>query len=642
MRNGDPLRAVYPITRAGGEILGYPVYGSFDELPEAPDLALLSIPAEGTPEVIAQAAAAGVKTAVVFACGFAEAGDAGKELQDRVVQAASGSQLRIVGPNCMGICDLHAKLMATYFSDLPTQPGEVGFISQSGAFGGIAFADLYRAGVGISKFASIGNMSDVSHAELIGHYAADDSTKVIAAFIEGVSHGVELLDAIAAATPLKPVVILKGARTETGRAAAVSHTGSLAGESRVWDALLREAGAIVAEDTEDLFDAAATLARYAGRLPRGKSLAIATISGGPAVAAADVCERYALELPNLDEALSECRSLVPPFASLRNPVDFTSQIKREDYAPAVAAVASRPEVDVVLAINVGLNVAEFAEAFVDVPAKDGKPVVGFVIGPALEAIFAAAGIPNLPSVERAVRAASRLCSYAEIRGRPDTGGPRYRFDPSPITGVVVGEFEAKRLLAGHGFKVAQEEQVGSWEEALAAADRIGYPVVLKVSSDAVTHKTDAGGVFLHLRDGAALAEAWGLLTSRFPDDPALVQAMVGGGVELILGARRDDISGPTVMVGAGGVLAEILDDVTFARAPLSPGKATEAVNRLEHQALLEGPRGTPAVDREELRDLLERLSAFLVANPSLTEIDVNPVIATSDGLVAVDALLYCG
>jgi acyl-CoA synthetase (NDP forming) len=636
--------AVYPITRTPGPILGHESYRSVAELPEAPDLVLVSVPAEVVPEAIAEAAAAGARSAVVFACGFSEAGAAGRDLQERMLAGARPAGLRVVGPNCMGVCNLDEGLYGTYFTNLPTDAGSVGFVSQSGGFGGTAFKELFALGVGISKFASIGNMSDVTHAELIRYLGDDEPTRVVAAFVEGVPNGADLLDAVAEVSAVKPVVVLKGARTKSGQVAAASHTGSLAAEGRVWEALLREAGALVAEDSDDLFDTAATLVRCEGRLPRGRRTAIATVSGGPSVIGADACDDYGLELPPLDEQLEHARALVPDFASFGNPVDFTSQTPRPNYAPAVAAVAAVPEVDSLLAINVGFDAPEFAEAFVAVWEQGDKPVVGYLVGEKIEAIFADHGIPNLPSTERAVRAARRLWDRARSQERASavSRGVRFRFEPASGLGDgAMDEHAAKRLLADHGIPVTREAPVTDVAGAVAAAGEIGYPVALKLLSETVLHKTDAGGVVLGLRNADELEQAFAQFAERFPGESLLVQEMVPGGVELIVGARRDPQAGPIVMLGIGGVFVELLEDVVFARASLGPTRAVELVDELRAQRLLDGFRGAEPVNRAALAEVVERLGALLVANAEIAEIDLNPVIASGGTVTVADALIRC-
>ena len=631
--------AVYPISRSVDEIESYPTVRSLTGLLEPPDLVLVSIPAEAVPEAISDAVSIGARAAIVLACGFAEAGAEGSALQNELVAQAEAGGMRLIGPNCMGVSDLRARLNATYFNDLPSIPGDVGFISQSGAFGGIAFAQLSRLGVGISKFASIGNMSDVTHAELIRYYGNDEETHVIAAFIEGVPAASQFLEAVREVSPKKPVVILKGGRTATGSAAAISHTGSLAGEAIVWESLMREAGATVAENSEDLFDSAAVLALSGNRFPHGNRLAIVTISGGPSVVAADACDAYGVELPNLEADLSELAPLVPSFASLRNPVDLTAQIDPRHYGQAVAKIAAQRNVDGLLAVNVGLDLPEFGDAFTQAVTDSGKPVVGYVIANGIEEAFAEAGIPNLPSVERAVRAFRRLHDRTVQASSLVVDEPRFAFEPAELSSELLAEDEAKRLLAEHGFLITREEAVTNLSDARTAVERIGYPVVLKVLSSEIAHKSDIGGVLLGIQGEGQLATGIDSLRRRFPHARILVQEQVDGGPELIIGGRRDPLAGPVVMVGLGGVLTEVFRDVSFASVPTGPNRALQAVARLRAQTLLDGFRGASAVDRAGVAELLERLSALLEANAAISEIDLNPVIPTERGLIVVDALI---
>lgn len=645
LRSLRPDVAVYPISRTPGAILGHESYRSLAELPEPPDLLLVSVPAEAVPGAMAEATSAGVRAAVVFACGFSETGDEGRELQERMLAAARPAGPRIVGPNCMGVVNSDEGLFGTYFTNLPMEPGAVGFVSQSGGFGGTAFRQLSALGVGISKFASIGNMADVTHAELMRYLGRDERTQVVAAFVEGIPDGEDLLEAVAEVSAIKPVIMLKGARTKAGQIAAASHTGSLATEGRVWEALLREAGALVAEDSEDLFDSAATLVRCNGRLPRGRRTAIATVSGGPSVIASDATEAYGLELPGLDVALAGVRPLVPEFAALGNPVDFTSQMPRAHYAPAVAAVAAADEVDSIVAVNVGFDAPEFAEAFVRVVQAGDKPVVGYLVGDRIEAIFREHGIPNLPSSERAVRAAGRLADRARVARRvaAERRSPRFAFAPAddlPVEGAL-DEHAAKLVLAEHGIPVTRERPAADAAEALAAAEAIGYPVALKLLSSTVLHKTESGGVILGVRDRRELERACADLLGRFPGERLLVQEMLAPGAELIVGGRRDPLAGPIVVLGVGGVFVELLDDVAFARAPVSPERALELTRELRAQALLDGFRGADPVDRAALAELIERLGSLLSANPGIVEADLNPVIAHGARLTVADALIRC-
>ncbi len=459
---------VYPVNPSGGEVLGLPIHASIAALPEAPDLVLLSIPNRHVPGVLREAASKGARAAVVLSSGFGEMGGEGASLQAEV--RASG--LRILGPNCMGVYHRPANLNATYFWELPRAEGRVAFVSQSGAYGGMTFRELGRRGVGISTFVSIGNQADVTHADVLEHLAGDAETEVVALFIEEVKDGRRFFDACRRVASKKAVVAFKVGRTRAGGRAAQSHTGSMAGDAEVCRAALRQAGAFVARETDEFFDALAAYAAYPKGLRPGGGLGIVTISGGPCVAAADACEEAGIAVPELSpKTQARVRALTPEFGAPRNPVDMTPQMDPAKMPECVEAVLSDPRVRALLAINVGLDRPDFADAFTRL--KDRVPVVAFTVdAPEIARRFAAAGVPVFPTPERAVRAlaALGLVSRAQARG----GRP-----PARVSVQVLDENESKRLLAEAGIPVCRESATESAAEAERAARRLGYPVVLK-------------------------------------------------------------------------------------------------------------------------------------------------------------------
>jgi acetyltransferase len=572
---------------------------------------------------------------VVFTAGFQEVGEEGRKLQQEMVQRADG-RLRMIGPNCLGVRNFHLPLNASPMRDLAAEPGPIAFVSQSGAFGNAAIAALRNARIGLSKLASIGNMADITHAHMFRYLADDPETSVITAFVEGVPDVKVFLDTVNEVSRKKPIVILKGGRSKAGQRAALSHTGSLAGDGRVWESLLREAGAVFADSSEELFDTALAFARSGGKLPRGRRVAIFALAGGPSVVAADHCEQRGMELPPLGDKLQELRPLVPPFAALGNPVEVTGQTKREHLDTCAQAIVRQPNVDAMVGIAIGLDFPEFARALA--AARDVKPVTTCLVAPNSEAILAELNVPNYPSVDRAVRALYHLMDRGATLARPPAGVAS-SVEPRPLRAGQHSEAESKAYLAGYGMPVTKEQVVDSADAAVAAADRIGYPVALKVSSAEVAHKSDAGGVLLNLKDVAAVRAGAATLSQRFPGAAMLVQQMVSTGIELIVGAQRTQATGPVIMLGIGGIFAEVLDDVVFCRAPASAEAILAALARLRSQRLLDGYRGMPAVDRAAVAAIASRLSEVVAANPSIAEVDLNPVIAGDAGAVIVDALM---
>ena len=626
---------VYPISRSSPEICGYRTFASLQDIPNAVDLVLVSIPSTAVPASIGDAVAVSAKAAVVFTAGFQEIGEEGRKLQQDMVLRANG-RIRMIGPNCLGIRNFHLPMNASPMPHAALEPGPIAFISQSGAFGNAAIAALRNARIGLSKLASIGNMADLTHAHLFRYFAEDPETSVITAFVEGVPEVPVFLDTIAQVSRKKPIVILKGGRSKSGQRAALSHTGSLAGDGRVWESLLREAGATFVETSEELFDVAAAFARSGSNLPRGNRAAIFSLAGGPGVVAADHCEQRGIELPQLEEQLQSLRPIVPPFAALGNPVEVTGQTKREHLHTCAQAIVTQPNVDALIGIAIGLDFPEFARSII--VARDTKPAVTCVVAPNSETMFVESSVPNYPSVDRAVRALRHLIDRGaalaqDARAVPGTASAR------ALRSGVHSEAELKAYLSSYAMPVTREQVVNGVDAAVAAAERIGWPVALKVSSAAIAHKSDAGGVLLNLKDTAAVRGAATTLAQRFPGDALLVQEMVSGGIELIVGAQRTQATGPVIMLGVGGIFAEVLDDVVFCRAPASVASVHAALGRLRSQRLLDGYRGMPPVDRNAVAAIGARLSEIIAANPSISEVDLNPVIASGDGVIIVDALI---
>lgn len=629
---------VHPISRSVEAIGDYRTVPSLGELPASPDLVLVSVPVQHVASIVDDAVKVGAKAAVIYTAGFAESGEAGSALQDDIRARAKRGGLRLVGPNCLGVRNFHYTMNATPMQVETPPSGPIAFISQSGAFGNAAFAALRAARIGLSKLASIGNMADIDHAAIFRYLAEDEDTKVIAAFVEGVRNIDDFLDVIRDVSPRKPVVVLKGGRSKSGQAAALSHTSSMAGDGRVWDALLKEAGANVVEGSEELFDVAACFARVGANVPKSRRTAILTLAGGPAVVAADHCDLNGLELPVLEGDLEPAiRDIVPPFASLRNPVDLTGQTLPANFGRAIEQVARLDQVDAMLAIAIGLDIPEYCAGVI--AALKIKPVVACVVAPRTEQAFVEAGVPNYPSVERAVRALRHLAERGERLASDVPPAASAGSSGDPLPPGVLTERQSKAWLKGFGLPVTEEEETGDAEQAVRIAGRIGYPVALKVSSEHVAHKSDRGGVLLNIANEADLHAAFATLKARFPDAAVLVQQMVPSGTELIVGGQRNAATGAVVMIGIGGVYAEVLDDVTFCRAPASPAAVARAISRLRNQRVLDGFRGAAPVDRDTVADIGAILSRIMHQRPEIGEVDLNPVISHPGGTVIVDALI---
>ncbi|HEX9822064.1 MAG TPA: acetate--CoA ligase family protein [Methylomirabilota bacterium] len=636
--------AIHPVNPSGEPILGIPTVRAIEALPDGVDLALVSLPAPAVPDAIRALAARRVQVAVILSSGFGEVDDEGRAAQAALLATARAAGLRLVGPNCMGVYSAPAGLNGTYFWDLPRAPGGISIVSQSGAYGGLIFRHLGARGLGVARFLSIGNQVDVEIAEVLEWLVDDPATTLIACFVEALRDGPRFLAAARGATERKPIVVLKGGRSEAGRRAAGSHTGSLAGSYDVFRAACVGAGAVLAEETEEFFDAIETLVAVPTRRPAAPRVAIVTVSGGPSVVAADTAEREGLGVPALsDAAQAALRGLLPAFAAVGNPVDLTPQVDPANIAAAVRRVFDEATVGGVVAVNVGLDIPEFADGVVQAVREIGKPAVAFTAdAPEISARFRAGGVPVLPSPERAVRAWRALWRARAPAPRTTPRVPALPADLRRALESTRGPLPyalARRLLEAFGIRFCREAVAGSPEEAVAGAERLGYPVVVKAAAAGLTHKTEVGGVILDVADAAAVRAACVTLRARVGAERVLVQERVGPGIELLLGARRDEVFGPVVVFGAGGVLTEVLRDVSVRLAPLGQGEAEAMLEEGARPRLLAGPRGLRPVARPALVGAIHAIAALIVAEPGIHEIDVNPLIAAGADLVAVDALV---
>jgi acyl-CoA synthetase (NDP forming) len=635
---------VHPVNPAGEAILGYETVRHVEDLPSGVDLALVSLPAPAVPDAIKALAARGVRAAVILSSGFGEVDADGRTTQAELLATARAAGLRLVGPNCMGVYSAPARLNGTYFWDLPAAPGGIAVVSQSGAYGGLIFRHLGGRGLGVARFLSIGNQVDVDIAEVIEYLVDDPETTLIACFVEALRDGRRFVRAAARAAGRKPVVVLKGGRSDAGGRAAGSHTGSLAGSYEVFRAACVRARIVLADETEEFFDAIETLTIAGARRPAAPQVAVLTVSGGPSVVAADTAERAGLRVPALSESVrTTLRGVLPSFAAVGNPVDLTPQVEPANIDAAVRAVMTERDIAGAVVVDVGLDIPALADAVVAAVRALDKPAVAFVAdAPQVAATFAAGGVAVLPSPERAVRAWRALW-----QARP-SASPRVA-QRAAVPAAVAAALEhargalayadARRLLEAYGVRFCRERIATTLDEAVAAAATIGYPVVMKADVPGLTHKTDAGGVVLDVADAAAVRAAWRTLAARTGATRVIVQERVGPGVELLLGARRDDVFGPVVVLGAGGILTEVVQDVSVRLAPVTDDECHAMLEEGARPRLLAGPRGLPPVDRAALAALVARVSDLISVEGRVREIDLNPVIATGTDLIAVDALV---
>ena len=643
---------VFPVNPKATVVHSLKCYPTVEAIPDPVDLAVIAVPKPFVLEVVESCGRKGVKAVVIITAGFKETGAAGAALERQVVDRVKHHGMRLVGPNCMGIINMHpaVRLQASFSANEPVA-GNVAFSSQSGALGEAILALLRERGLGLSMFVSLGNKADVSGNDLLEYWSADDQTRVILMYLESFGNPQKFLQVCRRLTRTKPVLAVKSGRTAAGARAAASHTGSLAGADIAVESLLAQSGVLRAASIEELFVFASAFASQP--IPGGTRVGIVTNSGGPAILATDACIELGLEIAPLDEATQQAiRAVVAPEASVVNPVDMIATAGPMQYEASVRAVAQDPNIDMVIAVFTWLEMIdgpEVAAGIVRGAQGCGKPVLVCFMGNVREReavdLMRASGLAVYTFPEDAARAAAALARYRRWLDRPE--GKVVRFDDIQHDAIrallaqvrAAGRTQLTLAEAHRVFDLARIP-VLPWAEAaeagaaVAAADRLGYPVVAKVSSAAIVHKTEMGGVRVNLADAsAAHAAAASLLSSARAVDPAatiVVQQMAqGGGSEVILGATRDPKFGPLLMFGLGGIFVEVLKDVVFRVHPLSDIDAHEMVRAIKGFPMLTGIRGHAKVDLPSLETALLRLDQLMADFPDIVEVDINPFFGAS-------------
>jgi len=651
---------VHPVNRRGEPVAGRPGFSSLADVPGHVDLVMVAVGPEDTIGLVPDAARLGAHGLVVTSAGFAESGPEGAALQQRLVDAARREGLRIVGPNCIGLANTSpAVALNATFSPAAPVAGPTALASQSGAVGIVALEQAAQIGLGISSFVSIGNKADVSGNDLLEYWQDDPATEVVCLYLESFGNPGRFARLARRLSRTKPIVAVKSGRTDAGRRAASSHTAAAASPDIAVDALFARAGVIRVPTLTELFDTALVLADQP--LPAGGRVGIVGNSGGPGILAADACGSVGLELPELDIATQQAlRSFLPASAAVANPVDLLAAASPEQYRRAVSLVLADPSIDAVIAVYTPPLVSDpedIAAAIADAAAAAVKPVLACFLGasspPAALRNPPAGGrrVPCLPFPERAAQALARARSYREWREQPAGVEPRldgidrvaaqkvvHEALAEPSAGGWLDAADAWELLRTYGFPTVATHLAISEDAAVAAADTLGYPVALKAASGRIVHKSDAGGVRLHLADAAALRAAFREMTEALDHrmGGAVIQRMAPTGIETIVGVVNDDAFGPLVMFGLGGVATDLLGDRAFRSVPLTDLDAAGLVRALRGSPLLTGYRGSPPVDLGVLEDIILRAGRLAEDIPELAELDLNPVVATPAGSLVLD------
>ena len=669
-RKGLLKASVYAVNPTRDRIGDQPCYPDVNSLPEVPELLVVSVPESQTVELIGKAAKAGVRAAIIVTSGYAEAGRADTEKE--IARLASKSGMRVLGPNTIGIVDTWSGVDSLFLrptkklpdgsqveSTLKPVKGEIAVVSQSGHLAVVVAEDLAAIGLGVRALVGTGNQADVSVEDVIQYLADDEHTKVIAVYLEGVRDGRRFMEATAYATKKKPVVIFKVGKTKVGAGAALTHTASLVGDYEVYAAASRQAGVIEAGSLQELVDYSAAMLL----LPKessGKRTAIVTNAGGVGAIAADEAEKSGLRVEPFDvkvQRVLRSKFGKMPFianSSLRNPVDLTATAPTEDFVKITEAVLALPEVDLGIVLPTHQTPAikwDVAMRLSESVARIGKPTCAAIIGNSdfahrIQRELIANGIPSFATPERAVRALAAAVSYAELSdavesrvARPSRKRGLRGKGPMPAEGV-------SRLLRSYGIKEPKSVLVRNIRD-LPEIRKLRYPVVCKLLSRDLLHKSDAGGVIAGVADLERAESALRTFSKiarrkRLVFDGMLVQETVGKTVELILGGTRDPTFGPVVVLGIGGTYTELVKDYALAVAPASPREVDRMISRLRLGAVLGGYRGGPKVDHSELLRTVSDFSRIMVENPTIEQMEVNPLMASGKSILAVDTRVILG
>ncbi|MGA3399803.1 MAG: acetate--CoA ligase family protein [Acetobacteraceae bacterium] len=653
--------AIYPVNPNRAEVQGLQAYPSVASLPETPDVAIVAVGAEIAPQAVEDLAKRGTKAALMFTAGFAEVDDAGADVQRQMVAVARAHGMRILGPNCLGVFDARTSYYATFSSSFDSGwpvLGRIGIASQSGAYGTHLYTLARNRGIGASLCIMTGNEADVTVGECIGWLAENPEVDVIATYLEGIREAPNLIAALEVAKAAKkPVVMQKVGRSELGGKAAKSHTASIAGDDAVTEAVMREFGVMRARNSEEMLDIAHTATRKI--YPVKNTLGVITVSGGAGVLISDVASDVGLAMPEMPEATQKYLRELVPFCAPRNPVDATAQMGNDvtlisKFAEAVVHDGGYATILGFFSMTASSRRWPMIREQLNLVRQkylDRLYVLSVIVPPDRRDELEQDGWVVHEDPTRAVIAIDAMGRFGAAFAAPPGIAPPV-VHPVTLPAATPSEAEAKLLLAAAGITSAPEQACASVEEAVAAAELFGFPVVMKILSPDILHKSEIGGVLLNITDDAAVRDGYDLLLARAkraaPDariEGVLVAKQLQGGVECILGIHRDPVFGPIAMFGLGGIFVEVMKDVVFRRCPFGADVAEAMIRSIKGAPLLLGARGRPPVDLHALAQMLARLSAFAVAaGPRLQSIDLNPVFAMPEGhgAFAVDAVIEVG
>ncbi len=653
---------IYPINNKTNEIEGLKCYPDLTSLPEVPELVVIVVPAEVVPDVMQQCANMGIKAVIIITAGFKEVGSKGRELENQVIKIARQAGIRFIGPNCLGIIVPSSKINASFGGTI-TEEGSVGYVSQSGALLASVLDIANKEGLGFSKLVSIGNKADIDELDIIKALDEDSETKVIAGYLESITDGNAFVREAEQISHGKPMLLIKAGGTAAGAKAASSHTGSLAGGETAYEAVFERAGVIRCSSIKMQIDYAQAFVNQP--LPKSDRIAVVTNAGGPGIMAADSIERHGLTFAKLSEqTIKKLGENLPAAANIHNPIDVLGDALADRYEFAIDTALDDPNVDLVLILltpQAMTDATSTAEAIVKISQrKTQKPILVCFMGAGKVEeginILRKGKIPQYDSPENAVSTIRVMVDYAKWRARPKRVVKLFPVNRRKVENIIdryvrqkireIGEMDSKEILEAYGFVTPKGSVATTPEQAVNIADQLGYPVVMKIWSPQIIHKSDVGGVKVGLRNEKEVMDSFDLMMYRIPKKSpqahilgVLVQEMCRGGKEVILGMNRDPRFGPLMMFGMGGTMVEVLKDVSFYLAPLTADEARQMLKNTKTYRMLQGVRGEEGVDIDAIAEGLQRLSQLVTEFPQIKEMDINPFMVGREGTVpiAVDA-----
>ena len=639
--------AIHFVSKNPGNLFGHHIYTDLEEVPDPVDLAILIVPPGTTPDAIHACGERGVRAAIIVSSGFRETGPEGAVLEAKCLETAREYGIRLLGPNCIGTLDTHLPLDTTFLQPpLPTR-GHIGFVSHSGAFCAAVIDWARGQSFGFSQIASLGNQADVDETDMLPLVASDEHTRVVVMYLEGISDGVRFVEAARKVTRLKPVIALKVGRFEAGRKAAASHTGALAGSEVAFEAAFEKCGVFRADTTEQMFDWA--LALTSCPLPDGNNVAVLTNAGGPGVIATDALEQNGLQIASLAKnTIDGLAGLLPPAANPHNPVDMLASASPDEYAGCLSLLLDDPGVNSVVVILPPppmFSAEDVADAIIPIIQRSEKPIIVALLGSELtmeaKRRFREAEIPTYSFPERAASVAGILAKRADFLYH--IGYDEIQRYKSVRDGEIPVDARPEEMIAAYGIPITHMELATNADQAASIAHELGFPVVMKIASPDILHKSDVEGILLNIGSEEAVKNGYAHLIARVSEKSPTarikgvhIQRQVPDGQEVILGMVRDPQFGPVMMFGSGGVEVEGLKDVAFALGPLTQTEADSIIERTWAGRKLDGFRNISAADKSAVADALIRLSILAEGHPEITEIEINPLLVFEKGATAID------